>query len=86
MALTPEEELQRAIKQWLAAREHFHGGNGVGVLDEYWEADRLLLTAFAAGWNGCETILSVAYHHFRRRLAEEHERRLICWRQSELLT
>jgi len=85
MAPPLEQELQQAIEQWLHARDHFHGGNGIGVLDSYWDADRCLLTAFATGWECDETLLADSYHHFRKRLVEDHERATIGWRQPDSL-
>jgi hypothetical protein len=82
-----EQELQQAIEQWLTARETFHGGNGIGTLDEFWEAHRRLLVAFTSGWPGDDTkILYDAYHNFLRELVHTHERPSVCWRRSNLLT
>jgi len=82
-----EQELQQAIEQWLTARETFHGGNGIGTLDEFWEAHRRLLVAFTSGWPGDDTkILYDAYHNFLRELVHSHERPTVGWRRSDLLT
>jgi len=87
MALTPEEELEEAISRWLDARGRFDGGNGIGALNEYWDADRRLLTAFADGWRDKrEEILSAAFRNFRRLLVHTHERPAVGWRQSDMLT
>ena len=87
MAPTLEQELQQAIEQWLTARETFHGGNGIGTLDEFWEAHRRLLVAFTSGWPGDDTkILYDAYHNFLHELVHSHERPTVCWRRSDLLT
>ncbi len=88
MALTPDQELHQAIEQWLSARETFHGeGNGIGILDGFWEAHRRLLAAFTAGWPDDDTkLLDDAYHHFLRELVHHNERPTIGWRRSDLLT
>ena len=87
MAPTLAQELQQAIDQWLAARETFHGGNGIGTLDEFWEAHRRLLAAFTSGWPSDDTkMLYDAYHSFLRELVHNHERPTVGWRRSDLLT
>ena len=79
--------MRQAIERWLDARDHFHGGkNGIGILDTYWDADRSLLAAFADGWQSDEILLTDAYHHFRKTLIDDHERKDICWRRTDLLT
>ena len=86
MAPPLEQELQQAIEQWLTARETFHGGNGIGTLDEFWEAHRRLLVAFTSGWPGDDTkLLDGAYHSFLRELVHSHERPTVGWRRSDLL-
>jgi hypothetical protein len=87
MTPTQEQDLHQAIERWLDARECFGGGNGIGrTLNEYWEADRCLLAAFADGWQGGEIILADAFHHFRKVLVQDHERPTVGWRRSDLLT
>lgn len=86
MAPTPEQELQLAIEQWLHARDHFHGGNGIGTLDEFWDAHRRLVVAFTAGWSGDQKLFSEAYHNFLRALVQGYERPTVGWRRSDLLT
>ena len=86
--LSPEEEMRQAQTEWLDAREHFHGGNGIGTLDEFWDAHRRLLVAFTSDWPGDDTkLLYDAYHNFLRELVHGHERPAVLWRRSdELLT
>ena len=86
VAPTDEQELQQAIEQWLHARDHFHGGNGIGGLDEFWESHRRLVAAFTAGWRGDQELSSDAYDNFLRALVQDHERPKVAWRQSDLLT
>ena len=83
---THQQDLCQAIERWLDARERFGGGNGIGsTLNEYWEADRCLLAAFADEWQGCEIILADAFRHFRKALVHDHDRPTVGWRRSDLL-
>jgi hypothetical protein len=87
MTPTQDQDLHQAIERWLDARQCFGGGNAIGrTLNEYWEADRHLLAAFADGWQGGEIILADAFHHFRKILVQDHERPTIGWRRADLLT
>jgi hypothetical protein len=74
--LDPEQEMHQAVERWLQARDTFHGdaGNGVGVLSDFMEAHRRLLSAFDDGWSGSDTeLLCAAYRAFLRVLVRSRE-------------
>lgn len=69
-----EEKMRHAIEQWLIAREASLNNSSQDALSIYADADLRLLAVFAADWKLEDpTLLSSAYHAFRRALVAENK-------------
>ena len=63
--------IEQAQAEWLRARERWLRCPDEESSAAYWQADRLLLAAFADGWSADMWTISFAYRAFRALLAQQ---------------